>query len=154
MSKAKELVEILDRMSSEWVTSNEEEDAFHVANAVLVAGVVAEAREPLRAALAAALPNVPTVKALTIRLGRFNGAWWDRFASEILAALDGWTLVRDAGNPWADREKDNATIATLRVALELCVETIKWTEGFVLDDAMETWKRGTRAALDAAKETP
>jgi hypothetical protein len=44
MSKAEKLVEILDGMSSEWVTSDEEEDAFHVANAELVAGVVAEAR--------------------------------------------------------------------------------------------------------------
>jgi len=43
-------------------------------------------------------------------------------------------------------------IATLRAALDLCVETIKWTEGFVLDDAMETWKRGTRRALATAKE--
>jgi hypothetical protein len=42
--------------------------------------------------------------------------------------------------------------ATLRAALDLCVETIRWTEGFVLDDAMETWKRGTRAALAKAKE--
>ena len=45
------------------------------------------------AALAAALPNVPTIKYVIARGGRYNGAWWDRFASEVLAALDGWTLV-------------------------------------------------------------
>jgi len=51
------------------------------------------------------------------------------------------------------RKRDEA-IATLRAALDLAVKTIEWTQGFVLDEAMETWERGTRAALATAKETP
>jgi hypothetical protein len=38
-------------------------------------------------ALVAALQGTPTIKALTRRLGHFNGAWWDRFASELDDAL-------------------------------------------------------------------
>jgi len=130
------------------------------------------------AALAAALPNVPTVKALTIRLGRFNGAWWDRFASEILAALDGWTLVRDAGNPCyrrGDPMNDpalveairqiallNAEIATLRAALdglvEAAEETVRSAILVEIGPDTEVWSvhstslASLRAALAAVKE--
>jgi hypothetical protein len=55
-------------------------------------------------ALAAALPNVPSVKGLTVRLGRFNGAYWDRFASEVLAAMPGWRLLPADAVPDAERK--------------------------------------------------
>ena len=67
-----------------------------------------------------------------------------------------WTALAEQTDTLIDLNgrlyEAESTIATLRAALDLCVETIKWTEGFVLDDAMETWKRGTRRALATAKE--
>ena len=47
------------------------------------------------AALAAALPNVPTIKYVIARGGRYNAAWWDRFAAEVLAAMPDWTLIEN-----------------------------------------------------------
>ena len=76
-----------------------------------------------------------------------TGLWRDFMA----AALDGHDGPTKAEHNHALRLAADE-IATLRAALELCVETIRWTEGFVLDDAMETWKRGTRAALATARE--
>jgi len=123
------------------------------------------------AALAAALPNVPTVKALTIRLGRFNGAWWDRFASEILDALDGWTLrpadddiAYEAGAEDGNHraEAADATIATLRAALDGLVaaaeETVRSAILVEIGPDTEVWSvhstslASLRAALAAVKE--
>ena len=42
---------------------------------------------PLDGLTVEGLKEVPTVKALTRRLGTFNEAWWQRFADEILIAL-------------------------------------------------------------------
>lgn len=72
-------------------------------------------RDTPEAALAAALPNVPTAKALTRHLGEFNGAWWDRFALEVLAALPpGWCGHEVPGSPeWEagyERGREDAQI--------------------------------------------
>lgn len=39
--------------------------------------------------LARALPHVQTIRSLTIRLGTFNEAWWERFADEVTRAYAG-----------------------------------------------------------------
>ncbi len=70
-----------------------------------------------RAALAEVLPNVPTIKALTMRLGRFNGAWWERFADE-LAAMPGWRLV--AADAVPDAERLTRLLVEARVDVQRC----------------------------------
>ena len=65
-------------------------------------------------------------------------------ATAVLASLDaaGWALVRDAGNPLADREQA-ATIATLRAQyaaqLNLTIEANSTIA--TLRAALEAWKR-------------
>ena len=67
------------------------------------------------AALAAALSNVPTIKYVIARGGRYNGAWWDRFAAEVLAAMPDWVLMpRVATADWTGSTKrDAAEVARL-----------------------------------------
>lgn len=60
--------------------------AVRLAPLVIESGWLA-APPPLYGLTAERLKEVPTVKALTRRLGTFNEAWWKRFADEILAAL-------------------------------------------------------------------
>jgi hypothetical protein len=92
------------------------------------------------AALAAALKNDQTVKALTIRLGRFNDAWWNRFARDLLAALDGWTLVRGGGDV-IERgielaRQQEAEIARLRAALTDALHQTPAVAEMTLRDAL------------------
>jgi len=78
-------------------------------------------------------------------------------ATAVLASLDaaGWALVRDAGNPLADREQA-ATIATLRAALDGLVEPLgEWLIEMMernLTPAEATLYDALRAALATTKE--
>ena len=67
-----------------------------------------------RDALAAALRASDYLRGATVRIGRFNGAWYERVAADILAALaDGWTLAR------REDAEDGAALRELREALPI-----------------------------------
>ena len=102
-------------------------------------------------ALAAALPNVPSVKGLTVRLGRFNGAYWDRFASEVLAAMPGWRLLPADAVPDAERLRD------IVARVPATAKALQYVNPNVREDA---YNKGVQDLADAiaraalAPETP
>jgi len=113
------------------------------------------------AALAERLEASPTFHGLTLRYGRFNGAWWDRFAAEVLGE-HGVFLPDDREPTWhhspdappdhfcEDCDFQRAEVEWLRAALQAIAEDddlVKASGGAWGQQAYERRRDIARAAL-------
>ena len=112
--------------------------------------------DPRIASLVEALPD-----AANAAIAADAAGYWERFAAAILAALDGWTLIRDdfllteerAASVLEENEAMKAEIARLRAALDGLVAAVEGPHASPYHRSMQPSCR-TGAALAAAKETP